>query len=42
MAAHEVGAFQRITLNAPSIEVATADGYDPTLGEIVAFVNNRA
>jgi predicted kinase len=32
-------AFERLSINAPSIEVDTTDGYRPGLGQIVAFVN---
>lgn len=31
--------FDRISIAAPSIDVDTTDGYSPTLGEIVDFVN---
>jgi hypothetical protein len=34
--AHE--RFQRVALNAPSLEVNTTDGYRPGLGEIAGFV----
>ena len=34
--AHE--RFQRVTLNVPSLEVDTTDGYRPGLGEISGFV----
>jgi predicted kinase len=33
-------AFDRIALDAPWIEVDTTDGYRPTLGQVVAFVND--
>jgi hypothetical protein len=33
--------FDRVSIEAPSIEVDTADGYRPGLDEIVAFVNGR-
>jgi predicted kinase len=33
--------FDRVSIDAPSIEVDTADGYRPGLDEIVAFVNGR-
>ncbi len=32
-------AFDRVSVEAPSIEVDTTDGYTPGLPEIVAFVN---
>ena len=32
-------AFERLSIDAPSIEVDTSDGYRPKLGQIVAFVN---
>ncbi len=35
-------AFTRISLDAPSIEVDTTDGYRPGLDQIVAFVNVQA
>ena len=35
-------AFDRVSVDAPWIEVDTTDGYRPGLGEIVAFVNDRA
>lgn len=31
--------FEHISVAAPSIDVDTTDGYDPTLEEIVAFIN---
>jgi predicted kinase len=31
--------FERLSLPAPSLEVDTADGYTPSLDEIIAFVN---
>jgi hypothetical protein len=34
--------FERLSLPAPSIEVDTADGYEPALEEIVAFVNRTS
>jgi hypothetical protein len=34
-------AFQRLTTDAPSIDVDTTAGYDPTLDEIVAFIDDR-
>lgn len=33
--------FQPITIDAPSINVDTTDGYDPGLADIVAFVDRR-
>jgi predicted kinase len=33
-------AFERVSVDAPWIEVDTTDGYRPGLGEIVAFVND--
>jgi predicted kinase len=33
--------FERVVIEAPQIEVDTADGYRPGLDEIVAFVNGR-
>jgi predicted kinase len=35
-------AFTRISMDAPSLEVDTSDGYRPGLGQIVAFVNRQA
>ena len=35
-------AFTRISLDVPSLEVDTADGYRPGLDQIVAFVNRQA
>jgi predicted kinase len=35
------GAFDRVSIEAPFIEVDTADGYQPGLDEILAFVNGR-
>jgi hypothetical protein len=35
-------AFIRISLDVPSLEVDTADGYRPGLDQIVAFVNRQA
>ena len=32
--------FDRITLDAPGIEVDTTDGYRPALGQVVAFIND--
>ncbi|WP_330249877.1 hypothetical protein OG874_26710 [Nocardia sp. NBC_00565] len=34
-------AFDRVSVDAPSLDVDTTDGYHPTLDEIVAFINNR-
>jgi len=34
-------AFDRVSVDAPSIVVDTTDGYRPALGEIVAFVSGR-
>jgi predicted kinase len=34
-------AFDRVAIDAPQIEVDTADGYRPGLAEILAFVNGR-
>jgi predicted kinase len=34
-------AFERLSLEAPSLDVDTTDGYDPALGDVVAFVNRR-
>ena len=34
------GAFDRLSLDAPWIEVDTADGYRPGISEIAAFVND--
>jgi hypothetical protein len=31
--------FDRLSIAAPSIEVETADGYTPSLDEIIEFVN---
>ena len=33
------GSFEHISIPAPSIDVDTTDGYDPTLEEIVTFIN---
>ena len=33
--------FDRVSLDVPSIDVDTTDGYTPELGEIVAFVNRN-
>jgi hypothetical protein len=33
-------AFDRVSIDAPCIEVDTTDGYRPALGDIVAFVNS--
>ena len=35
-------AFTRISLDVPSLEIDTADGYRPGLAQIVAFVNGQA
>jgi hypothetical protein len=35
-------AFDRVSVEAPWMEVDTADGYQPGLGEIMRFVNNPA
>lgn len=35
-------AFSRISLDVPSLEINTADGYRPGLDQIVAFVNGQA
>jgi predicted kinase len=37
----ERDAFNRISMDAPSIEVDTTSGYRPELAKIVAFVNRR-
>jgi len=34
-------AFDRVSVDAPSLDVATTDGYHPPLDEIVAFINDR-
>ena len=31
--------FQRLEMNAPSIDVDTTSGYDPPIGQILAFIN---
>lgn len=36
------GAFDRVSVEAPWIEVDTTDGYRPGLDEIVRFVNSPA
>ena len=36
---NRLGSFEHISIPAPSIDVDTTDGYDPTLEEIVAFIN---
>lgn len=33
-------AFEPIALDVPSLEVATSDGYDPPLGDILAFIRS--
>ncbi|MGH3256887.1 MAG: hypothetical protein ACRDOU_16080 [Streptosporangiaceae bacterium] len=33
--------FDRVSIEAPALEVDTADGYRPGLAEILAFVNGR-
>src|SRR5262249_34889706 len=40
--ARRYGAFDRVSIDAPWIEVDTTDGYRPALEEIVAFVNDAA
>ena len=42
-ATHRLGheTFDRISIEAPSLEVDTADGYRPGIEEIVAFVNGQ-
>jgi predicted kinase len=40
--ARRYGAFDRVSIDAPWIEVDTRDGYRPGLEEIVTFVNDRA
>jgi predicted kinase len=35
------GAFERLTLDVPSIEVDTTSGYRPTLPEVIAFAAGR-
>jgi predicted kinase len=40
--AQRYGAFDRVSIDAPWIEVDTTDGYRPGLEEIVAFVNDPA
>lgn len=32
-------AFDRVSLDAPSIEVDTTSGYHPGIGQVVAFIN---
>jgi hypothetical protein len=39
---HRPSGFTRISLDVPSLEVDTADGYRPGLDQIVAFVNRQA
>jgi hypothetical protein len=34
-------AFDRVSLDAPWIEVDTTDGYRPALAEIVTFINGQ-
>jgi predicted kinase len=43
-AAHAAGfaAFERVSIDVPHLEVDTSDGYDPSLAEVVAFVNRTA
>jgi predicted kinase len=43
-AAHALGhnAFDRVSVDAPWIEVDTTHGYDPQLEEVVAFINSRS
>ena len=40
-AAHAAGfaAFDRLSIDVPQLEVNTRDGYDPTLAEVVALLN---
>jgi hypothetical protein len=33
--------FERVSIDAPSIEVDTTDGYEPDLETIVAFINGQ-
>jgi predicted kinase len=33
-------AFDRVTVNAPWIEIDTTDGYRPAVGQVVAFIND--
>jgi hypothetical protein len=40
--AGRLAAFEWISLSAPSIDVDTTDGYNPGMGELVAFVNGGA
>jgi predicted kinase len=37
-----VGSFERVSIDAPSVEVDTTDGYTPALDDVVAFVNRSA
>jgi hypothetical protein len=37
--AASLGAFERLSVDAPWIEVDTTDGYRPALGQIAAFIN---
>jgi len=39
--ARDYDAFARLSVDAPSVEVDTTDGYRPALSEIVAFVNEQ-
>lgn len=36
---HALASFEAISLEAPTIDVDTTDGYDPSLEQILAFVN---
>ncbi|MEV0292908.1 AAA family ATPase [Nocardia sp. NPDC050710] len=40
--AHRHNAFDRITLDAPTLEVDTTAAYHPALPEIVSFINSRS
>jgi predicted kinase len=43
VAAHALShnGFDRVSLDAPSIDVDTTDGYQPEISDIIAFVNGR-
>jgi hypothetical protein len=38
--AHRRGTFDRVSVEAPWVEVDTTDGYKPELDDIVRFVNS--
>jgi predicted kinase len=40
--AHYFDDFVRVTVGAPSIRVDTTNGYEPDIGDIVAFINSQS